>query len=76
MQKGASELKKVVIVQEIDSYGPPLDFSFKSLKELSGTNTLSKRLIFTDILKEPSRKGKRKPIIIENDKKDDKVRVT
>lgn len=39
MQKGNSEPKKVVIVQEIESYGPPLDFSFKGLKELTGTLT-------------------------------------
>jgi len=60
--KGANDSKKTIVVKEMDSYdAPPLDFSFKSLKELK------------EILKEePRNKGKRRPIIIEEDKKDDK----
>jgi len=52
--------KNVQIVKEEESYGaPPLDFSFKSLKDLR------------DILYEEPRKGQRKPIV-EEEKKDDK----
>jgi len=62
MLKGANDSKKTIIVTETDCYdAPPLDFSFKSLKELK------------EILKEePRNKGKRKPIVNEDDKKDDK----
>jgi len=62
MLKSANDSKKVIIVKEMDSYdAPPLDFSFKSLKELK------------EILKEePRNKGKRKPIVIDEDKKDEK----
>lgn len=54
------KFKRVQIVKEQDSYdAPPLDFSFKSLKELKA------------ILHEEPRKGKRKPIV-EEEKKEEK----
>jgi len=53
-------IKRYQIVKEEQSYdAPPLDFSFKSIKDLK------------DILYEEPRKGKRKPIV-EEEKKDDK----
>jgi len=65
--------KRVHIVKEEESYdAPPLDFSFKSLKDLKGTwSNLSLFLYIQEILYEEPRKGKRKPII-EEEKKDDK----
>lgn len=62
MLKEKTDSKKILIVKELTSFGDPLDFSYKSLVELS------------EILREIPRKGKRRPPVIEDNKKDDKKR--